>query len=299
MLHKNFKIDLGYLLNNNINRAQGLLEEVELLSENKIVKRALRDALMKDKRLSNDDLLSIVQNANEELWNSKDKITKNIINFTNFIALKSMNEFGLDENEDQFVLTPTTNYSHLEKDFLGSFSEWDDETNTYKDIYFVKQDYLPKYVEDLWTEKNNFKPLFDYYSNRLNLSKQHNFVKLRFFGNQSIFRIKNYFEQKISGTKKDFLKGKDPAYYSLKFEGDFIKGHSMMVDHHSIKYSEPRFLYPDDVKLLSFEDDSLKIFYYPITMNSSGVNNRELFFRPPAMGLWLLSQIPGIYYGKK
>ncbi len=300
MLNTYYDLPINDLLLQNVNRAQGLLEEVELLSNNLVVKRALRKSVRENKNLSNEDLISIVQNANESLIHTKDKMTHLVINFTNYLAQNSMADFSLDENIDQFSILPTKDsIKPIDSDFLILDKVWDDESESYKNFYYANADWLPRYVTELYSDENNFKPLFDENSHRLNLKFQKNYVSVQFYGHNALERIKHHFSRKISASSKSIINNPYPAYSSLKFVGDTIKGHSMLVDRADLFSGEPVFVYPDDVPFLEFEDDRLKVFYYPTIISSSGANDRELFFRPPAMSLWLLSQIPGIYYGKK
>lgn len=289
MVSSYFNIPLMNLLDYYVGGGfSGFSEELELLSTQKSVKSALK-TLSKVNYVTPEWIAKQIQDANINLECS-DPLSTIALNVANEISLRYMDKVGLAVDEFNFNRLdplPRKNKGHIHE-----FLVVDDSTKQIS--YFVNKDFLPIYVDSVYTDSTNFQPVFVNDRRRIDLISNPNKVFLKLKTKKD--SISNYFEKHMRNTFGDI--NSDPKYQGLVFNGYGIEGPLTYTSRHD-NSGNHKFTSTKSANLLHIDKNIITIPYYPITLQSSGTNSGELHFRPSPFTLMLLNDIPGIYYGKK
>lgn len=288
MVSEYFGIPLTRLLNYYFGGFFGFSEELELLSTQKSIRSAL-NGLSKSNLATSEWVAQQIQDANTDLYYS-DPLSTIALNVANEISLRYMDEVGLAVDEFNF-----NRLNPLPRKNKGHIHEFLVVNDSGKQIYYVaNKEFLPVYVDSVYTDSSNFQPVFVNNRRRTDLINKPNKITLKLKTKKD--SVANYFAKHMRNTFGDI--SSDPKYQGLVFNGYGVEGPLTYTSRHD-NSGNHKFTSTKSANLLHIDKNIITIPYYPITLQSSGTNSRELHFRPSPFTLMLLNDIPGIYYGKK
>ena len=299
MVSKYLNLPFMKLLKPSDQKTDILSSEIEFLSKQNYVRQSLKYVHNWDLPVDEDWFFDTIQDTNINLT-FQGPLSTIALNVGNELAIRSMDDVGLEINNlSEFpVLSPLPiKNKHLISNFLIPFGD-ENSQGLFVDGYIANKDYLPSYVKKVIVYKDNFKPVFpnpDSTFRRTDLLDKPNKVEIELNTKKNL--VSFALSRLLKPSRQSFGSHFSPNFYGFTFDGYNVRANIITTARHD---SDGKIMFnQSQEKILSVDKNILTVYYYPVTLQSSGTNSQESSFRPATKALYLLDKIPGMYFGKK